>query len=75
MKKTLFITLLTLLSIVCFGQDGGTLKFLGIPIDGTEAQFAAKLKSKGFTYNTVYESYKGGAKFISSKHRKKGVFG
>lgn len=59
MKKTLFITLLTLLSIVCFGQDGGTLKFLGIPIDGTEAQFAAKLRSKGFTYNTVYESYKG----------------
>lgn len=58
MKKTLLIALLTLFSAVCFGQDGGPLKFLGIPIDGTEAQFAAKLKSKGFTYNTVYESYK-----------------
>ena len=59
MKKTILIALLTLLSAVCFAQDGGPLKFLGIPIDGTEAQFAAKLKSKGFTYNTVYESYKG----------------
>lgn len=59
MRKTLLIALLTLFSVVCFGQDGGTLKFLGIPIDGTEAQFAAKLKAKGFTYNSVYESYKG----------------
>ncbi len=44
---------------MCFGQDGGPLKFLGIPIDGTEVQFATKLKAKGFTYNTAYESYKG----------------
>ena len=48
MKKTLLIALLTLISVVCFGQEGGPLKFLGIPIDGSEAQFAAKLKSKGF---------------------------
>lgn len=59
MKKILLIALLTLFSVVCFGQDGGPLKFLGIPIDGTEAQFAAKLKAKGFTYDTVYKSYKG----------------
>ena len=59
MKKTLLIALLTLFSAVCFGQDGGTLKFLGIPIDGTEAQFAAKLKAKGFTYSTLTEGYKG----------------
>lgn len=59
MKKNLLIALFTLLSAVCFAQDGGPLKFLGIPIDGTEAQFAAKLKNKGFTYNNVYESYKG----------------
>ena len=59
MKKALLIALLALFSAVCFGQNGGPLKFLGIPIDGTEDQFAAKLKAKGFTYNTVYESYKG----------------
>ena len=59
MKKTLLIALLTLLSAVCFGQNGGPLKILGIPIDGTEAQFVSKLKTKGFSYNSVYESYKG----------------
>ena len=59
MKKIFFIIFLLTFYITCFGQNSGPLKFLGIPIDGTEAQFVAKLKSKGFTYNTVYESYKG----------------
>ena len=59
MKKILLIAFLTLVSAVCFGQDGGPLKFLGIPIDGTEAQFVAKLKAKGFTYSPLTEGYKG----------------
>lgn len=59
MKRTLLIALLTLFSAMCVGQDGGPLKFLGIPIDGTETQFAAKLKAKGFIYNSVTEGYKG----------------
>ena len=59
MKKTFLITLVVLITSVCFGQSNGALKFLGIPIDGTETQFATKLKSKGFTYNSLYESYKG----------------
>ena len=59
MKKALLIALLTLLSVVCSAQDGGPLKFLGIPIDGSEAQFVAKLKAKGFTYSTLSEGYKG----------------
>lgn len=59
MKRTLLIALLVFLPILCFGQNSGALKFLGIPIDGTEAQFAAKLKSKGFRYNAVSEGYQG----------------
>ncbi len=59
MKKIILITLLSLFSVMCYGQNSGALKFLGIPIDGTEAQFAAKLKSKGFTYSSVSESFKG----------------
>jgi len=59
MKKTLLIALLTVFSAICFGQDGGPLKFLGIPIDGTETQFVSKLKAKGFTDSSTYESYKG----------------
>ena len=50
MKKTLLITLLILaFSAVCFGQGSGPLKFLGIPVDGTEEEFAVKLMEKGFT--------------------------
>ncbi len=59
MKRVLIIILLLLLSVVCFCQDGGPLKFLGIPIDGTEAQFVAKLKAKGFAYSYLSEGYKG----------------
>ncbi len=59
MKKTLLITILALFSLVTFGQERGPLKFLGIPIDGTEAQFGSKLKAKGFTYSTLSESYEG----------------
>lgn len=59
MKKSLAITLLVLISAICFAQDDGALKFLGIPIDGTEAQFVSRLKTKGFTYNSVSQSYKG----------------
>lgn len=59
MKKALLITLLTLLSTVCFGQNGGPLKFLGIPIDGTKSQFVTKLKSKGFIYSHITEVTRG----------------
>lgn len=59
MKKVLIIALLSLICLFSFGQNGGPIKFLGIPIDGTEAQFTTKLKSKGFTYNPRYESYSG----------------
>lgn len=59
MKRTLLVTILTLLSVLCLGQDKGALKFLGIPVDGTEYQFASELKSKGFSYNSISGSYKG----------------
>lgn len=59
MRKTLFIALLSLLPMLAFSQNGGPIKFLGIPIDGAEAQFAAELKKKGFTYSSLYESYTG----------------
>ena len=60
MRKTILITLLALLSFVCHSQDeGGPIKFLGIPVDGPKSQFVAKLKDKGFYYSSLYESYKG----------------
>ena len=59
MKRTLLITLLSLLSLATFGQNGGPLKFMGIPIDGSKAQFETKLKAKGFQYSSLTESFKG----------------
>lgn len=59
MKKLTCIILLALMTMLSFGQNKGAIKFLGIPIDGTEIQFATKLKAKGFTYNSYIEGYKG----------------
>lgn len=76
MKKTLLIALFTLICAVSFAQDGGPLKFLGIPIDGTEAQFSAKLRAKGFIYSNASKCFKGqfnGEKvdiYLHSNHNK-----
>lgn len=59
MKKAILIVLLALFSAVCSAGDKGPLKFLGIPIDGTEAVFVANLRTKGFTYNLATGGYKG----------------
>ena len=59
MRKVFYIIALSLLVISAYGQNSGALKFLGIPIDGTKAQFVAALKTKGFYYSSVSEGYKG----------------
>ena len=59
MKRIFLITLLTLFTIAGFSQSNGTLKFLDIPVDGTESQFVAKLKTKGFSYSSETGTYKG----------------
>ena len=35
-----------------FGQSEGTLKFLGIPVDGSKSEMVAALKDKGFRYDS-----------------------
>ncbi|SKC49245.1 hypothetical protein SAMN06298214_0911 [Bacteroidales bacterium WCE2004] len=59
MRKLFNIIVLFLLVISAYGQNSGALKFLGIPIDGSKAQFVAALKAKGFYYSSVSEGYKG----------------
>ena len=57
MTKNLIIALFTLISTISSAQNKNALKFLGIPIDGSEAQLIAQLKSKGFEkeYHPVTE--------------------
>lgn len=59
MRKIFYIVVLSLIVFSAYGQDPGVLKFLGIPIDGTKAQFVTALKEKGFYYSSVSEGYKG----------------
>lgn len=55
MKRFITAILLTLLSSLLLAQPttDNTLKFLGIPVDGTEQQMIASLRSKGFRYNAA----------------------
>lgn len=56
MRKLVF-TLLMLLTLSLNAQENkGTLKFLGIPVDGTKSEMISQLKKKGFTYN-AYDDY------------------
>ena len=53
MKKILCILLLAFSFCMSYGQNKqGALKFLDIPIDGSETQMILKLKRKGFSYDS-----------------------
>ena len=51
MKRFLAIFLFVLMTIVTIAQDSNTIKFLGIPIDGTKKEMISKLQAKGYEYN------------------------
>lgn len=60
--KRLITTLLLVLStlfVAAQNNNAGTLKFLGIPIDGTKENMIAQIKAKGFTYSTYEDCLKG----------------
>jgi hypothetical protein len=50
MKKIIGLFFAVLFSAGLYAQ-GGVIKFLGIPVDGTKQEMIQKLKSKGFTCN------------------------
>lgn len=47
MKKSLFVTMLLVLSMAVYAQQKVT-QFLGIPVDGSKPEMIRKLKEKGF---------------------------
>ena len=55
------IVLLIAYSNVAFGQIDldGTIKFLGIPVDGSKEEMITKLKEKGFYYNSFFDEIRG----------------
>ena len=53
MKKLLsFIIGILIMCSTVFGQSESTLKFLGIPVDGSKSEMVAALKDKGFRYDS-----------------------
>ena len=52
MKKLLSFIIGIFMCSTVFGQSESTLKFLGIPVDGSKSEMVAALKSKGFRYDS-----------------------
>ena len=53
MKRLLsFIIGIFIMCSTVFGQSESTLKFLGIPVDGSKSEMVEVLKSKGFEYDS-----------------------
>lgn len=51
MKRFLATFLFVLMTIVAIAQDSNTIKFLGIPVDGTKKEMISKLQAKGYEYD------------------------
>ena len=53
MKRLLsFVIGILIMCFTVFGQSESTLKFLGIPVDGSKSEMVAALKDKGFRYDS-----------------------
>lgn len=57
MKKIILLAFLAAVQFCSFGQN--TMKFLGIPIDGTKEQMISALKNKGYTYDVKNDILEG----------------
>ena len=57
MKRFLLTLALVLTSVSAYCQN--TIKFLGIPIDGTKKEMIAKLQAKGYEYNSYSDAFTG----------------
>ena len=52
MKRFLATFLFVLMTIAAIAQDSNTIKFLGIPVDGTKKEMISKLQAKGYEYDS-----------------------
>lgn len=57
MKKILLFFCIAFFSFNIYSQDA--IKFLGIPVDGTKKEMGAKLRAKGYEYNSYFDFYTG----------------
>lgn len=56
MKRFLATFLFVLMTITAIAQDSNTIKFLGIPVDGTKKEMISKLQAKGYEYDAYSDA-------------------
>ena len=56
MKRFLITFLFALITITTIAQESNTIKFLGIPVDGTKKEMISKLQAKGYIYDAVSDA-------------------
>ncbi len=56
MKRFLITFLFVLMTITAIAQENNTIKFLGIPVDGTKKEMISKLQAKGYKYDTSLDA-------------------
>ena len=59
MKRFLATFLFVLMTIAAIAQDSNTIKFLGIPVDGTKEEMISKLQAKGYKYHAYSDNLSG----------------
>lgn len=59
MKRFLATFLFVLMTIAAIAQDSNTIKFLGIPVDGTKEEMISKLQAKGYKYYAYSDNLSG----------------
>lgn len=59
MKRFLATFLFVLMTIVAIAQESNTIKFLGIPVDGTKKEMISKLQAKGYEYDAYSDALVG----------------
>ena len=71
MKRFLATFLFVLMTMAAIAQDNNTIKFLGIPVDGTKKEMISKLQAKGYEYDASLDGLFGefnGTKVIIFVH-------
>ena len=59
MRRFLIFVTLLFLAVSSYGQDGGAIKFLGIPVDGRKSDMVSALQKKGFEYDKENDALNG----------------
>ena len=56
MKKMILSRILSVMTLTAIAQNGNTIKFLGIPVEGNKKEMISKLQAKGYEYDATSDA-------------------